>query len=389
MAGSSNFKVFNESLSNAQSDADYLSETQRTGGLTNGIAKTAMHNKLFRQVSIMAAAIGKFISDKGNVASDEDVEALTSAFADSVASGPAGLLAAHAIDYTLQIPHGGTTTNVGNAYAIAAPAIAALDDKMAICIKVNADSTGAVTLNWDGKGDKAIKKANGSAVTNLKNGGVYTLRYDGTNFILQGEGASGDATASDLLSGKTATVDAGEITGTLALTGDALVGNVLSGKKFYKDDATAQLTGTMTNKVGSATVITPGTLDQAIAQGYYGGAAGDGKVLGDADLAAANIKSGVNIFGVAGSLVEKHSAGGTGFTGTTVSGLSFTPTMVCCNYGGNTTGIYIPGYIDFIMHDDGIHGSYASTGNSITFNEDGFTSSFAFSAGAWWCSDVL
>lgn len=84
MAGSSNFKVFNESFAGAQSDADYLVETQRTGGLSAGLAKMAVHNKLFRQVSIMAAAIGAFIAGQGNTASDADLTALTSALTNSV-----------------------------------------------------------------------------------------------------------------------------------------------------------------------------------------------------------------------------------------------------------------------------------------------------------------
>ena len=84
------------------------------------------------------------------------------------------------------------------------------------------------------------------------------------------------------------------------LTGDAVVADVLATKTFYKDDPKTKLTGTMTNKVGSTTVITPSTADQTIEQGYYGGAAGDGKVLGDADLVAGNIKNGVNIFSVTG-----------------------------------------------------------------------------------------
>jgi|GEM_PF-5878175 len=151
---------------------------------------------------------------------------------------------AHLIDYTLQVPYGGATTNVGNAYSIATPAIAALAAGMAISVKINADSTDVSTLNWNDKGAKAIKRASGDDVTNLKNGGIYTLRYDGTNFIVQGEGGSGDAAASDLLLGKTASTDAGDITGTLALTGDAIAANVLAGKTFYKDDAKTKLTGT-------------------------------------------------------------------------------------------------------------------------------------------------
>jgi hypothetical protein len=81
-------------------------------------------------------------------------------------------------------------------------------------------NTGAVTLNVNGLGAKAIVKNGGVALSsgNLKAGGLYTVAYDGTSFILQGEGGSGNAVASDLLSGKTATTDAGEITGTMDLS---------------------------------------------------------------------------------------------------------------------------------------------------------------------------
>ena len=83
MPGSSNFKVFNESFLEAQSDGEYLGETQRVSGLTNGIAKTKMHNKLFRQVSIMVAAIAQFIANQGAVVSDGDLAALVSVIQDS------------------------------------------------------------------------------------------------------------------------------------------------------------------------------------------------------------------------------------------------------------------------------------------------------------------
>lgn len=113
------------------------------------------------------------------------------------------------------VMYGGNTTGAANTYAISSPVITDLKEGMAVSVKFHAASTGASTLNWCGLGAKAIKKVDGSNVINLKINGIYTLRYDGTNFILQGEGASGDATASDLLLGKKATTDAGEITGTM------------------------------------------------------------------------------------------------------------------------------------------------------------------------------
>ncbi|MDF2907484.1 MAG: hypothetical protein K0R34_2805 [Herbinix sp.] len=108
----------------------------------------------------------------------------------------------------------GVTAGSGNAYAITSDKIASLNAGLGVCVKFHAASTGASTLNINELGAKAIKKPSGNDALNLS-AGLYTLRYDGTNFILQGEGASGDATASDLLLGKKATTDAGEITGTM------------------------------------------------------------------------------------------------------------------------------------------------------------------------------
>ncbi|AFM40457.1 Ig-like domain-containing protein [Desulfosporosinus acidiphilus SJ4] len=60
-------------------------------------------------------------------------------------------------------------------------------------------------------------------------------------------------------------------------------------------------TGTMPNKVGSGTVITPGPTDQAIPQGYYGGALTDGKVKGVV-VPPANVLTGTTIAGTAGTM---------------------------------------------------------------------------------------
>jgi len=75
--GSSNFLVFNESLLNVQDDPTYTADTTRISGLNNGIASTVLHNKLFRQVSIMAAALGELISTQGRIASDANLNLLS------------------------------------------------------------------------------------------------------------------------------------------------------------------------------------------------------------------------------------------------------------------------------------------------------------------------
>jgi hypothetical protein len=96
----------------------------------------------------------------------------------------------HKADYTKQIPFATTGGSV-NAYTVSTdPALPSLAVGVAITAKFHAQNTGAATLNWNGKGAKPIKKANGTNVAsgNLKANGVYTLRYDGSSFILQGEG---------------------------------------------------------------------------------------------------------------------------------------------------------------------------------------------------------
>ena len=64
--------------------------------------------------------------------------------------------------------------------------------------------------------------------------------------------------------------------------------------------ATKQLT------VQAAQTITPGTANKTIASGRY--LTGTQTIKGDANLVAANIKSGVSIFGVAGSLIAAETA---------------------------------------------------------------------------------
>lgn len=138
---------------------------------------------------------------------------------------------------------------------------------MGIAVLINANSTGASTININGIGAVGIKKANGNDVTNLKANAIYTMRYNGANFILQGEGASGNAKSSDLLSGKTAESDNGELVGTIPIK--------------------------------SAQTYVPSTVDQVIQAGQY---IGENQIIkGDANLIADNVAKGVEIFGVLGT----------------------------------------------------------------------------------------
>jgi hypothetical protein len=160
------------------------------------------------------------------------------------------------------------------------------------------------------------------------------------------------ATAGDILSGKTAYVAAGKVTGTIAsksssnLTSSGATVTVPAGyypSQASKSVATAtqatpsitvssaglitakstQSAGYVSSGTKSATkqlttqgaqTITPGTSNKTIASGRY--LTGTQTIKGDANLIPANIKKGVSIFGVAGSnegedIVQKVISEGT------------------------------------------------------------------------------
>ena len=130
-------------------------------------------------------------------------------------------IAAHSADY-VKHPGYGVATGSANAYAVTLnPAPTSYVEGMAIAVKINVDNTGPSTINVNGLGAKAIKKPNGNDVSagNLKAGSIYTLRYNGTNFILQGEGGEyGNATPADVRNTKTLGTENGVVQGTLDLS---------------------------------------------------------------------------------------------------------------------------------------------------------------------------
>lgn len=209
----------------------------------------------------------------------------------------------------LGIPYA-AASGPANTYAVTLdPAPTAYVEGMAVAVKINIDSTGASTLNVNSLGTVNIKKPNGNAATNLKAGSIYTLRFNGTNFILQGDGSSGDATASDLRSGKTASTDAGDITGNLPVrAGD--------------------------NAALSSSVVDT-MLKLLSPDGIFDGI-DDYVTITDADFIAANIKNEISLFGKAGTYQGELVLSGiqsgyvTSPTTVTISSVDITKSFVIC-----------------------------------------------------------
>ncbi len=256
----------------------------------------------------------------------------------------------------------GTCTGSANAYSVtASPPLTSLSEGSCVAVKINVTNTAGSTINVNGLGAKAIKKGNGLDVAagQLKAGSIYTLRYDGVNFILQGEGGDyGNAQPEHVLAPYTIGTEDGVIPGTMPNNGptsaetinltaqnqeytiasgwhsglrkikavisnlaagvikaDTTVGGILG---TFTADATAtaarilsgytayvngqKVTGNIPSK--AAQTYTPTTTDQAIGANQW--LTGIQTIKGDANLQPANIKSGVSIFGKVGTVVPGY-----------------------------------------------------------------------------------
>lgn len=113
--------------------------------------------------------------------------------------------------------------------------------------------------------------------------------------------ASGSATAPATISGTSATVSTGTntltLSKTISVTPTVVAGYVASGTA---GNSSVSLTASVTTK--TAATITPTTSDQTIASGTY--LTGAQTIAGDSNLQGQYIKSGISIFGVAGSLTS-------------------------------------------------------------------------------------
>lgn len=145
--------------------------------------------------------------------------------------------------------------------------------------------------------------------------------------------------------------------------GNATADDVISGKTFTSESG-LKVTGTITSQ--GAQTITPGTSDKTIASGKY--LSGTQTIQGDANLVAGNIKSGVSIFGVVGTYAGSSSSSMTMKTGTTTSatistGLSSISAIVIYKDSVLATGLVHGVYV---TSEDTLHYTYCSSYSTWT-----------------------
>lgn len=125
------------------------------------------------------------------------------------------------------------------------PAPASLITGLGVRFKAAGDNTAAPTLNVNSLGAKSIKNPDGTALVagDLKSGRIYTVDYDGTNFVLQGLGIATPSEAKGVTSTKALTALALAATsGEFAIAG------------FYIKWGSASVTSNIAGTTGDATV---------------------------------------------------------------------------------------------------------------------------------------
>ena len=295
-----------------------------------------------------------------------------------------------------------TASDSNNVYSIALSGVTSLSsiENKPIRVRFNAASTGNVQIKVNSLTAVDLVDYFGNHVTNVRQdliaNIVYCIPQSGNpNFQLLGKGGGGNAIASDLLYSKTATTDAGQITGTMPNNG-SVGGTITSqGGSIYIPAGytsggvvTASLSGG--GSVGGTITTQGGTV--TIPAGYTSG----GTVTAEfANLIASNVKNGVDIGGIIGNLTieslgGKRTAQGTGTIDAssvaTIANLDFRPSTVILVTTG-TSRIYIVLYCPICaMYTSNWYGGtgepiMTTSGAVITLNDNGFVHTVQTTAG--------
>ena len=199
-------------------------------------------------------------------------------------------------DYITQIPTGGSYQS---------KTVSPTESSQTVSPDSGYDALSSVTVNaisstyvGSGIARKSSSDLTASGATVTVPAGYYSSQA--TKSI-----SNGSATAPASISGSSATVSTGTnaltLTKTVRVTPSVSAGYVSAGTA---GNSSVSLTASVTTK--AAAIITPGTTNQTIASGTY--LTGTQTISGDADLVAANIKKGVQIFNVTGSYTSDATA---------------------------------------------------------------------------------
>lgn len=203
-----NFLQFDPTGTNMESDGSYSASTYRQNGVVGGLAPSGIHNKLYYQVSTMAACIGQVLSDFAQTVADSDVSGLVASL--KAVFAWAGTNTQTGTSYTVLTTDRGKIITFSNAAAIAVTLpqanTAGFDDGFS-CKFVNLGA-GAITIT------PTTSTINGRSSFVVYRGMGTEVYSDGANYFTpvgrpQDHPSANKARATVTVSGGVATLQAG------------------------------------------------------------------------------------------------------------------------------------------------------------------------------------
>ena len=146
-----NFEQWNSAALNQETDAEYLADTQRIGGVTTGsLAPSYTMNKFYYQASTFIAAFGQMLATKGYTNSDSSVATLAAVLANVVtesdlASNIVALSFSPTPSFNAASSNGFQMTLSGN---ITASTISGVTPGQLLAFYFVQDSVGGRTVSW-------------------------------------------------------------------------------------------------------------------------------------------------------------------------------------------------------------------------------------------------
>ena len=207
MAGSNDFLPFsNAAGANVVGQAAYASDPSTPVGFASGVATSSKLNKVWRQSSLMAAALGQLVADVGLNATD-----------DGVAVNLERQLA-----LAVDLARYGLDAGAANVCVVAyLPAVLALVDGMVLRFKAAAPNNAATTLNVNGLGAVAVVGGNHSALQGgeiVASGDVW-VQYNSTLTAWVLLDSTGGAIQAAIGTKSNHAVNLGQFSKTLAASG--------------------------------------------------------------------------------------------------------------------------------------------------------------------------
>ena len=181
MPGTTTFQQFNPALNNAQTDAQYLAESMRTGGaVLDALLPSVVFNKFAHQTAMFTAAFCTMLANKGYTTADDNFANLVAVLMNVLTAADAGALIAQipyatAVSFDASVAAKFDLTLTGN---VSSSALVNIVRGQMLVFVIAQDAVGGRTFAWPAN---VIDPGAISTIANAVSIQPFVVRYNGTS----------------------------------------------------------------------------------------------------------------------------------------------------------------------------------------------------------------